>query len=167
MAYIFNSRMVESENALQESIKRRGDKSYYYAHAPRNNEDASIAKILEGEGIVTGGDPKLLQAAEVSVPSKLKQVVNIRNYTWTDEDDKIEISTPFEDSEDKLEIQFTKDGLQLTHTVSEDETRKLLIKNLFKPIVPEGCSKRIRRNKVFITLQKEDPDTTWYQLTST
>lgn len=157
--------MVESENALQESIKRRGDKSYYYAHAPRNNEDASIAKILEGEGIVTGGDPKLL-LADTSKPSKPKQLINIRNYAWTDEDEKIEISTPFEDSEDKLEIQFTKDSVTLTYNVSEEETRRLIIKNLFKPIIPENCSKRIRRNKVFLTLQKEDPDTTWYQLTN-
>lgn len=158
--------MVESENALQESIKRRGDKSYYYAHAPRNTEDPSIVKILEGEGIVTGGDPKLLISDESksSKPSKPKQIINIRNYAWTDEDDKIEISTPYEDTEDKLEVQFTKDSVQLIYNVSEDETRKLLIKNLFKDIIPETCSKRLRRNKVILTLVKEDPDTTWYQL---
>lgn len=158
------SRMVESENALQESIKRRGDKSYYYAHAPRNTDDPSIAKILEGEGIVTGGDPKLLVSDQTKV-LKPKQVVNIRNYAWTDEDDKIEISTPYEDTEDKLEVQFTKEGFELVYYASEEETRKLIMKNLFKNIVPESCSKRLRRNKVVLSLVKEDPDTTWYQLT--
>ena len=50
---------MEPENALLDSIKQKGDHSYYYAHKPRDlpPEDA---KVLEGVGIVTGGPPQLL-----------------------------------------------------------------------------------------------------------
>lgn len=157
--------MVESENALQESIKRRGDKSYYYAHAPRNTDDPSTAKILEGEGIVTGGDPKLL-IADVTKPDQPKQLINIRNYNWADEDDNIELSTPFDGIESTLDVQIAKDSVQVTFNTEANETKKLLVKNLNKPVKPESSSFRIRRNKVIITLAKEDPDATWYQLTS-
>jgi hypothetical protein len=158
--------MVESENALQESIKRRGDKSYYYAHAPRNVDDPSTAKILEGEGIVTGGDPKLL-VSDIPKPEQPKHLVNIRNYNWGDEDDKVEISTPFDGISESLDVLITTDSVQATFNTERNETKKLLIKPLNKSVIPETSSYRItRRNKLIITLAKMDPDATWYQLTS-
>jgi CS domain len=156
--------MVESQNALQESIKTRGDKSYYYAHAPRNVDDPSLAKVLEGEGIVTGGDPKLL-VKDVPRQEPVRRVTNIKNYAWHDDDDKVVISVPFDDTQDKIKISFGTDDLELIYEVSELETRKLIIKSLNKNIVPDSCSYKIRKGKLNITLVKEDTDQTWYQLT--
>ncbi|OMJ80331.1 hypothetical protein SteCoe_19429 [Stentor coeruleus] len=154
----------EAANALQESIKRKGDKSYYYAHAPRNVDDPTLATIIEGEGIVTGGDPKLL-VKDLPKMEPVKQVINIRNYHWHDDDDKIRVSTPFEDTEDKVTVKFEKEGFELIHEASPTETRKLIIKSLNKPINPEASSYRIRNRKVVIILMKEDVDSTWYNLT--
>ena len=155
--------MVESENALQESIKRKGDKSYYYAHAPRPVEDPTLATILEGEGIVTGGDPKLL-VKDHPKPEEVKQIVNIRNYAWHDDDNKVVISIPYEDTEDKVRVTFTKDSLEIIHEASENEVRKLYIKPLSNTILAENSTYRIRRNKLHIHLAKEDVDKTWYGL---
>ena len=158
--------MVESQNALQESIKRKGDKSYYYAHAPRNVDDPSIATILEGEGIVAGGHPKLL-VKEVSKQEEVKQLVNIRNYAWHDSDDKVVVSMPFEDTEDKVRVTFTKDSLEVIYEVNPTETRKLYLKPLNKSINPDISTYRVRRNKLHIHLAKEDIDETWYNLIKT
>lgn len=157
--------MVESENALQESIKRKGDKSYYYAHAPRNVDDPTIATILEGEGIVSGGNPKLLIKDYVKPQEEVKQITNIRNYAWHDDDNKVVISIPYEDSEENVNVTITKDGLEVIHQVSQSEVRKLSIKPLNNPIVPEKSTYRIRRNKLHIHLEKEDTEKTWYGLT--
>ena len=156
--------MVESENALQESIKRRGDKSYYYAHAPRNIDDPSLAKVLVEEGIVTGGDPKLLVKADSKVET-VRQVINIRNYSWHDDDDKVVISMPFTDTEDKINVTFNKDSVELIFQVSSTELRKLFVKPLNQTIIPESSSFRIRKAKLAIHLVKENSDLTWYNLT--
>ena len=155
--------MVESENALQESIKRKGDKSYYYAHAPRNVDDPIITTILEGEGIVTGGDPKLL-IKDIPKQEEVKQCVNIRNYTWHDSDEKIVVSMPFEDTENKITVTFNKDSLAVIYEVNPLETRKLFIKPLNQAIIAENSTYRIRRNKLHIHLAKENTDETWYSL---
>ena len=63
-------------------------------------------------------------------------------------------------------MQIAKDSVQVTFNTEANETKKLLVKNLNKPVKPESSSFRIRRNKVIITLAKEDADATWYQLTS-
>ena len=49
------------ENALQANIKRKGQYSYYYAHAKRETEEEKEGIKLEGPGIVTGGPPVLLK----------------------------------------------------------------------------------------------------------
>ena len=46
------------ESALQENIRKKGQYSYYYAHAKReDDEEQKEGEKLEGPGIVTGGTP--------------------------------------------------------------------------------------------------------------
>lgn len=66
---IINSRkltMVEPSNALQESISRKGQHSYYYAHAPRDLDEIEQAIVISGDNIVTGGPPKLVETTEIT-----------------------------------------------------------------------------------------------------
>lgn len=161
--------MVESENALIESIKKKGDKSYYYAHAPRNCDIPEEAKILEGVGIVTGGPPRLIaskQQTELQI-RVVPQTVNIRNYSWTEDDDRVSIYIEFGEDviSEQVDCTFDKKELVLTYNFNEIEIRKLILKNLRKEIVPEESRYRIRKNKITVHLKKAEVDK-WYSLVS-
>lgn len=56
-------------SALRENISKKGKNSYYYAHAKRdfNTDDA---KIFEGDGLIYGGEPVLLQKRESQASTK-------------------------------------------------------------------------------------------------
>jgi hypothetical protein len=49
-------------SALQANIKKKGQYSYYYAHAKREGEEVKEGIKVEGPGIVTGGTPVLLKS---------------------------------------------------------------------------------------------------------
>ena len=74
---------MEAENALLANIKQKGQNSYYYAHQPRTPTNAAEARVLEGEGIVNGGHPKLAEVIE-TLPVR-ETVVQIRIYSWADD----------------------------------------------------------------------------------
>ena len=158
-----NSKMEESDNALLENIKKRGENSYYYAHAPRPQENLEEAKVLEGDGIVTGGPPKLIMRhdsyAEVSTTS------NIRNYSWADHDGKVSVYVEFEEpvEANRVNCNFETNSLELTYTMSTGEFKRLFLKKLSKNIDPEGSAFKTRKNKVIIHLKKEI-DSSWSKL---
>ena len=155
--------MEASDNALLENIKRRGENSYYYAHAPRAQENLEEAKVIEGHGIVAGGPPKLIMRhdsyAEINTTS------NIRNYSWADHDSKVSVYVEFEEpvEANNVNCSFESNSLELTYTMSTGEIKRLLLKKLSKKIDPEGCSFKTRKNKVIIHLKKES-DGSWYKL---
>ena len=67
----------KNESELKTSIKKRGANSYYYAH-DYGDVDKSQAKQFYGNGIIYGGEPKLLEkkdateeAAEKKGPSMI------------------------------------------------------------------------------------------------
>ena len=50
----------EANNALLDNIARKGQSSYYYAHAPRDFTMEG-AKHFEGDGKIYGGAPTLIK----------------------------------------------------------------------------------------------------------
>lgn len=155
--------MVESENALLESIKKRGEHSYYYAHAPRFESVPEHAIVLEGDGIITGGPPKLIAKQHQPVP--VHQIVNIRSYSYSDDGEKVTIYINFDESvnPDMVTCRFDSKELDLTYTFSDYETRKLWLKKLSHTIEPDQCTYKIRKNKIVITLKKTH-NASWYKL---
>ena len=55
------------DNALQANIKKKGQYSYYYAHAKKEGEELKEGIKVEGPGIVTGGPPVLLKSQKSDV----------------------------------------------------------------------------------------------------
>ncbi|CAG9317495.1 unnamed protein product [Blepharisma stoltei] len=155
--------MVESENALRDNIRRKGENSYYYAHAPRPDEVPDHAIVLEGDGIITGGPPKLIARDQQFTPQP--HIFNIRNYSWSDENDKVTIYIPFEEDVDPdlVTCKFDTKEVDLTYSFSDTETRKLWLKKLSNTISPTQSSYKVRKNKIVITLKKVG-SLSWYKL---
>ena len=149
--------MVEPSNALLDSIYRKGEHSYYYAHAPKQTGDLDTAHRVHGDGIIQGGPPQLIEVKEVThIPQHT--IVNIRNFLWADEDDEcsIYITFPQDVIQDQLSFKSDLKSFELSYRLSELETHKL-IKKLSKTIDPERSKFRARKNKVTITLYKSEP----------
>lgn len=155
--------MSEAENALLGNIKKKGENSYYYAHAPRVADNLEEAKILEGEGIVTGGPPVLIKRHDSTTDVTL--VSNIRNYSYSDSDDKITIYVPFEEEVDSnlVSCEFEDKKIMMTYLKSENDTKRLVLRKLFREIDPDTSSYRVRNNKIVITLKKKVSGS-WYKL---
>lgn len=158
--------MVEAENALLDSIKRKGEHSYYYAHAPRQSDTLESAIRLEGSGIIYGGPPQLLGEQQATAPVQ-HTYVNIRNYSWADEDDEVTIYVNFAENVDsaKIACSFDSKSVELTYQISENETHRLSLKKLNSAIDPASSKYRVRKNRVTITLKKVDGGK-WYKLES-
>ena len=74
-------------SALEYDIKNKGENSYYYAHKGRFEEKDKDpnAKTISGPGIITGGDPVLLQTEKRTI-EKIKEPKTISKYIFYDDD---------------------------------------------------------------------------------
>ena len=74
-------------SALEYNIKNKGEVSYYYAHKGRfeDKDSNSDAKTITGPGIITGGDPILLQSTKKQI-EVLKEPKKITKYIFYDDD---------------------------------------------------------------------------------
>lgn len=146
--------MVEASNALLSSINRSGENSYYYAHAPRQIDNLENAIVIEGEGIVTGGIPRLIHSN--SAPQLEIKIHNIRNYSWADEDDEVTIYITLNEqvNPDRVECHFDTRALEVSYNKSEIEIHKLRIPKLNEAINVEQSKFRVRRNRITVVLKK-------------
>lgn len=153
--------MVESENALLDSIKRKGEHSYYYAHAPRSTSDLDSAKVLRGEGIVTGGPPQLLGRQNPQNARGPK--TETPSYYWSDEDETISVCVKLPEPllGEAVSCEFDSRSFEFAYTPDETTHYKLHLKKLANPILPEESKFKVRRNKVVITLKKEETKKWW------
>eukprot|EP00438_Fugacium_kawagutii_P007659 Skav232207 [mRNA] locus=scaffold2626:259701:265294:+ [translate_table: standard] len=58
--------LSEAETALRQNISTKGENAYYFAHN-RHFEIPEDAKIISGPGLVTGGSPERIQAADADL----------------------------------------------------------------------------------------------------
>jgi len=155
--------MSDPANALIENIQKKGENSYYYAHAPRNIDSFEEAKVVTGDGIVTGGPPVLIKRHDSVTESSPFAI--IRNYSWADGDGKVTVYVPFEEDveESQVRCEFESKSFCLTYMKNEADVKKLVIKKLYKEIDPNNSRFRIRTNKVVIHLTKLVSGS-WYKL---
>lgn len=156
---------MEPENALRANIKQKGENSYYYAHQPRPLVNPTNAIVLDGDGIITGGDPKLSHVHERTTHATT--VVPIRNYSWADETAKVLVIINFVNgdglAQDQIDCQFETKRVTLSVRVNELEEHKLILKRLAHNIVPEASRVRVKSNRVTLVLKKE-AESKWYNL---
>ena len=152
------------DTAVEHSMARNGDTSYYFAHARR-------AELPEEHRIVTGGSPRSLGQAPVAplVPERPQRA--IKSYAWGDEKEAVKLYVSAEAEEealqaaqdDNVEVSFEARALKLkVHAEKVDWI--LDLEPLYYEVVPSDCRFRVSRNKrITITLKKKEAYT-WLKL---
>ena len=162
-----------SKSALEHNIKTKGENSYYYAHGKKYEPDQNnqpIGKIFEGEGLIYGGEPVLLNKKE-SVVQVIKPSNLITKYIIYDDESftkiKIELPENIKDQVtiDSINAKFTECSLDLKVTVTNFDPFTLLIKKLFAGILPKESYAKLIKGKIIIGLKKIKEDEVWEKLT--
>ena len=142
-------------NALRENIGRKGNNAYYYAHGHRNN-----APAWDGDA-----EPKLLEKAAVV---REQRKLAITKYSWLDEDVKIRIYIPIDESEPRWQkpgavtLECTDKSLTLVADLG-DEVHTFAVPALYDKI--ESGAFKVKANKIVVTLKKpKDSKFKWYDL---
>ena len=88
----------DADNALLDNIAKKGNNSYYYAHAPKDFTTEGAQHFKE-DGKIYGGNPTLLKTTNMEEAearrkredaAKIKRK-NISKHSWSDEDAKVKI----------------------------------------------------------------------------
>ena len=83
------------QSELKNSIKKKGQNSYYYAHNYGNqNFNDENAKKFYGDGLIYGGEPTLISSNQIQKPEAeepAKVAKKIQKYSWNDEGEKVKI----------------------------------------------------------------------------
>jgi len=167
---------AKSSSALRENIKTKGHYSYYYAHAKKPGEELDPnAKILEGEGIVTGGPPKLISIQEGSSADnkkvEQKQPKRITKYAWHDDGAK-GVKLYIEFGENKIEGKIVEEMVDFilketelkVKIVDENGDESVLhFPKLFDKVNVHSSHYKIRGSKVVVTLLKAN-DSIWKEI---
>mmetsp|Transcript_1779 Transcript_1779/g.2317 ORF Transcript_1779/g.2317 Transcript_1779/m.2317 type:complete len:144 (-) Transcript_1779:199-630(-) len=106
-----------SKSALKESIKKKGQNSYYYAHNYEGqNFNDQNAKTFYGDGLIYGGEPTLIEKREgeqksTAAVASTPVLKKIAKYSWLDEDSKVKIyidldQFPTQITKAMVEVQF-------------------------------------------------------------
>ena len=163
-------------SALEDNIKKKGDTSYYYAHKGKfeNKDKDPNAKTITGPGIITGGDPTLLQTEKKPVEI-IKESKTINKYIFYDDDNyavvKIELPLDALDiSEECLDAEFQNRSFKLKINVPNCQPYIFTITKLYLKIVPDKskCKLLHTKNGKFIKISffKEDADEEWSKVSA-
>ena len=140
-------------SALEYNIKNKGETSYYYAHKNKfeKSKQQSEAQTVTGPGIITGGDPILLQSEKKKV-EVLKEPKKITEYMFYDDIKYavVKFILPKEAefiTEDNLEYNFEPRSYRLKINVPTSEPYFLIITKLFAQIDPEKSTTKIINTK--------------------
>ena len=160
-------------SALEYDIKHKGENSYYYAHKGRFEEKKTDpnAQTITGPGIITGGDPILLQTEKRTI-EKIKEPKTISKYIFYDDDKfavvKIDLPKDAEDIEDEnLEFDFQKKSFNLKIKLPNGDKYIFKVTKLYLAIDPEKSSVKLLKNKKMIKVNfaKVEIDEEWSKLT--
>lgn len=160
----------ENVSALEHNIKSKGEFSYYYAHGRKfENKEQEQGKTIQGPGIITGGDPVLLEKSTKPVEI-IKESKKFTKYAFYDDDKfvKIQIEIPAEIKEkvtdECINISFQEKSFDLKVDVPNSDPYLMSIKKLYQKIVPEESKAKIFKGKVVISLRKKNEDEEWDKL---
>jgi hypothetical protein len=159
-------------SALEHNIKTKKGNSYYYAHAYKFDAKtaAEQGKVIAGPGIITGGDPVLLQKS-IKPVEIIKEPKKFTKYIFYDDEQnvviKIDLPEECKDiSEECLEVNFGERSLDLRVNVPNSDPYLYTVKKLFQKIVPEQSSTKIVKGKIVITIRKKNEDEEWTKLSA-
>lgn len=160
----------ENISALEHNIKSKGEFSYYYAHGRKfENKEQEQGKVIEGPGIITGGEPVLLEKSRKPVEI-IKEPKKFTKYAFYDDDKfvKIQIEIPAEIKDKVIDecinINFQERSFDLKVDVLNSDPYLMSIKKLHQKIVPEESKAKIVKGKVVISLKKKNEDEEWDKL---
>jgi len=157
--------------ALEHNIKSKGEYSYYYAHGKKfeKNSDQEKGKNIEGVGIITGGDPVLLDKSVKEVPV-IKEPNKFTKYIFYDDDKNVKIKIDLPDNiinnviDDCLVPEFDERSFTLKVLAPNTDPYLFQIKKLFQKIVPKDSSAKVFKGKIIITLRKLNDEEEWEKL---
>lgn len=165
-------RLEEREgSALQSNVDQKGENAYYYAHT-RKFEVPEHAKVISGPGLITGGQPVLIEAGAMAVDASAEErTVWMKDYSWADSKGKVKVYIPVpegllpaEGAEELVEAEYA--ATQVDLTIKSKPRQRLRIEKLNAEIKVDACSTRVevQKNRVVLQLAKKR-ETTWYNLT--
>uniref|UniRef100_I2CRF0 Calcyclin binding protein n=1 Tax=Nannochloropsis gaditana (strain CCMP526) TaxID=1093141 RepID=I2CRF0_NANGC len=145
-----------ARSALEESIKRKGMNSYYYAHGRKNN-----APAWDGQAT-----PRLMSSVAMA-PDPQDHPEPIRTYAWSDGEKHVKVYVTVDAvenlREDAVSLEWDAMSLVLTVKAPENKAQVFLIQRLYDEI--DNASFRIKREKVILTLTKKEGKVfTWFDL---
>lgn len=162
--------------ALEYNIKNKGETSYYYAHKSKfeENQKDPNAKTITGPGIITGGDPILLQTEKKAVEI-IKEPKQITKYIFYDDDKtavvKMDLPSDAQEVTDEcLESKFEKRSYHLKINVPNGQPYFFAVSKLYLKIVPDQSSAKVIKTKngkaIKIIFQKEEIDEEWSKVSA-
>jgi len=165
-----DSNHSQNVSALEHNIKSKGEFSYYYAHGRKfENREQEQGKIIEGPGIITGGDPVLLEKSSKTIEI-IKEPKKFTKYSFYNDEKfvkiQIEIPTDIKDhiSDDCINVNFQERSFDLKVDVPNSDPYLMSIKKLFQKIMPEESKAKIFKAKIIISLKKKNEDEEWDKL---
>lgn len=157
-------------SALEHNIKSKGEFSYYYAHGKKFEGGAQEqGKVIEGPGIITGGDPVLL-AKTVQNIEIIKDTKKFTKYIFYDDEKLVQIKIELPEeiktlvTDECIDIKFAERSLELRVNVPNSDPYFFSIKKLFQKIIPEESKAKITKGKLCISLTKKNEDEEWDKL---
>ena len=158
-------------SALEHNIKTKKANSYYYAHAYKfEPKTAEQGKTIAGPGIITGGDPVLLQKS-VRPIEVIKETKKFTKYIFYDDEKNvvIKIDLPEECKEvtdECLDAKIGERSFDLRVNVPNSDPYFYTVKKLFQKIITEQSGVKVAKGKIVITLRKKNEDEEWGKLSA-
>lgn len=159
--------------ALEHNIKTKGANAYYYAHGRKYEQqgDTIQGKTIEGPGIITGGNPTLLEKKSIEVKPIITSK-KFEKYSCYDDGDffqvRVDLKIYFKDvskiTNDCIEANIEEKGMTIRVNEPDGEPHLLVVKKFFKNITPEESKVKIAKEKLCISLKKAKTGEEWDKL---
>ena len=160
-----------AESALRENIARKGNNSYYFAHASTPTGPAWDGK--EEPRLLAKSDAPLSAATSAAGTEGAAFSVEFATYAWTDEKKSVKIYIDFPEADTVADADITcalrgTEGVEFfVKRPQENKCYKLVLDPLHAAV--ESVTYKKKTDKFVLSLKKdssggEDPPLTWYQL---
>lgn len=161
---------------LEENIRTKGENAYYYAHksyVDSKNENLQKGQVVSGPGIITGGDPVLLEVKEKKEKEIIVENKKFTKYLFIDDGDKVQIKIEVPEefinklSLDIIVADIKERSINLTCDFGDKNVYYFVVKKLCKKVKSEESKVKLSKDnkKIIITLKKVDEDDEWEKLT--
>ncbi len=161
---------------LEENIRTKGENAYYYAHksyVESKNDNSQKGIVISGPGIITGGDPVLLEVKDKKEKEVIVENKKFTKYLFIDDGDKVQIKIEVPDefvnklSLDIIVADIKERSINLTCDFGDKNLYYFVVKKLCKKVKAEESKVKLSKDnkKIILTLKKVDEDDEWEKLT--